>query len=227
MNRLLILIFFGLILYSCSPTRFYKPLEKGEKAVTASLGGPLINVPNMATIPIPFTTIGYGQGVTDDLTIYGAWHTTSSIFGVAHIDFGSTYRLWKNDKMGVSTAIGGNFLIDVFEWNPSFYPQISANYYYRYKNVESKQLIFDLYIGTENWIDLRSNKAHNVHNTIRWLWNMHLGHSVSKNLWSYQFEEKLLAPYLNNDVVVDYISPLRDKGAVGIYFGVQRLIGKK
>lgn len=211
---------------SCSPTRFYKPLEQGEQTITASFGGPIINVPGIASMPIPFTTIGYGRGITKELTVFGAWHTASSIFGVAHLDLGATHGIWKNEKMGLSASASSHFMIDIFEWKPSLYPQISANYYYTLKRNESKKSHFDFYLGTENWIDLRSRLAHDVPNTNRLLWNMHIGQSYQKNLWSYQLEFKLLAPYLNNDVVVDYISPLGNRGGMGIYFGIQRKIGK-
>lgn len=228
-NSVSIRFFVGILavyfISSCAPTRFYKPLESGEQAVTASFGGPLIRVPNIATMPIPFTSLGYGRGITDKTTVFGSWHTTSSIFGVAHIDFGATQGLWNKDNMGLSAGLSAHFLIDVFEWNPSLYPQLSANYYWTYKSTEKSK--GELYLGTENWLDLRSRLAHNVPNTNRLLWNMHIGHSFYKNLWSYQLEFKLLAPYLNNDVVVDYISPFGNQGAVGIYFGVQRKIGKK
>jgi len=214
-------------LFSCAPTRFYKPLEKGEQALTATFGGPLINVPNVASMPIPFTSLGYGRGITDDLTVFGSWQTTSSIFGVVHVDFGASHQLWKKENMGISAALGSHFLIDIFEWKPSLYPQLSANYYYTYKQNAEKNSSADFYVGTENWFDLRARLAHDVPNTNRVLWNMHLGHTFNKNLWSYQLEVKILAPYLNNDVVVDYISPFGNKGGMGFYFGVQRKIGKK
>ncbi len=216
-----------LLLLSCAPTRFYKPLEKGEQAVTATFGGPLINIPNVAPMPIPFTSLGYGRGISDKLTVFGSWQTTSSIFGVIHLDFGATQHLWKNEKMGLSATLGGNFLVDIFKWEPSLYPQLSANYYYTYKQNQENNSMSDFYVGTENWFDLRSNLAHEVPNSYRILWNIHLGHTFRKNLWSYQIEVKLLAPYLNNDVVVDYISPFGQRGGMGFYFGVQRKIGKK
>jgi hypothetical protein len=215
------------VVNSCAPTRFYKPLQRGEQAITATFGGPLIRVPNVAPMPIPFTSIGYGRGLTKNITAYGSWQTTSAVFGVVHFDFGATHRIWNNDKMGVSGSVGGNFLIDVFEWNPSLYPQLSANYYYTYRQNTEKNRNLEFYVGTENWLDLRSKLAHDVPNPNRFLWNMHLGHTFKNNSWSYQLEVKMLAPYINNDVVVDYISPFGNRGGLGFYFGVQRIIGKK
>ena len=70
------------VFYSCAPSRFVQPLEKDEKAITASLGGPLTQIPGVATIPIPHTNITYGQGITDKITVFGGW-----IFKIASIFF--------------------------------------------------------------------------------------------------------------------------------------------
>lgn len=53
---------FILSVYACSPTRYVVPLEKGDKEVTAHFGGPMVNFAG-APIPIPLTSIGYGQGL--------------------------------------------------------------------------------------------------------------------------------------------------------------------
>jgi hypothetical protein len=214
-------------LYSCAPTRYYKPLDTGEHAVHASFGGPIIQVPGIATMPIPFTSVGYGYGLRDNLTLYGSWQTTSAIFGVIHTDFGATMNIWHNETMGVSVSPGFTFLIDGFDWKPSLYPQLDLNYYWTYGRKQDQNKSQDFYVGFDNWLDLRARLAHDVPNTNRLIWNTHIGHSFNRNLWSYQLELKLLAPYINNNVVVDYVSPLGDNGAVGFYFGVKRIIGRK
>jgi hypothetical protein len=214
-------------LFSCAPTRYYKPLDSGEHSVHASFGGPIIQVPGIATIPIPFTSVGYGYGLKDNLTVYGSWQTTSALFGVIHTDIGATMNIWQNESMGLSVSPGFNFLIDAFEWKPSLYPQLDINYYWTYGRKCEQGKSQDFYFGFDNWFDLRSKLAHDVPNTNRIIWNTHVGHSFNRNLWSYQLELKLLAPYLNNNVVVDYVSPLGDRGAIGFYFGVKRTLGKK
>ncbi len=216
-----------LLLYGCAPTRYYKPLESGEHSVHASFGGPIIQVPGIATMPIPFTSVGYGYGLRDNLTVYGSWQTTSAIFGVIHTDFGATMNLWNNEKMGVSVSPGFTFLVDAFEWKPSLYPQLDLNYYWTYGRKLDQGKSQDFYFGFDNWFDLRGRLAHDVPNPNRIIWNTHIGHSFNRNLWSYQLELKVLAPYLNNDVVVEYVSPFGNRGAIGFYFGVKRTIGGK
>ena len=224
MNKFIIFLLFtlSLLALACSPARYYKPLEEGAHSLHGSFGGPIVNVPNIATIPIPFTIVGYGYGLKNDLTIYGSWQTTSAIFGVIHTDIGATYQFWSNENMGVSVSPGFHFLMDVFEWNPSIYPQLDLNYYLSYGKNRTFGKSQEFYFGFNNWFDLRSTLAHEVPNSNRIIWNTHIGHSFIRNKWTYQLEAKLLAPYLNNEVVVNYVSPFRNSGAIGFYFGIKR-----
>jgi hypothetical protein len=87
--------------------------------------------------------------------------------------------------MGLTASASSHFMFDIFKWKPSLYPQISAYYYYTFKQNESKKSQLEFYVGTENWFDLRSRLAHDVPKTNRLLWNLHIGQSYQKNLWSY------------------------------------------
>lgn len=185
----------------------------------------MIRVPGVAPMPIPFTTLGYGRGVTDDITVFGSWHPTSSVFGVWQFDAGASFRLWKNDNMGVSVSPVLNGMVDIFDAQFNFYPQLDANYYWEYKNDADKKN--DLYIGFDNWLDPKNEQAHGQPNDVRWIWNTHVGHTFTRGNWSYQLEVKIMAPYIDNNVVVDYISPFGDRGGMGFYFGVIRTFGGK
>src|ERR1043165_524083 len=92
------------VLASCAPARFVKPLAKGEQALTASLGGPLIKFAG-APVPIPLTTICYGKGITDKITLFSAIHLTSALFGNAQAEAGMLCTAFeKKDVCGVSFA---------------------------------------------------------------------------------------------------------------------------
>lgn len=65
-------------LASCAPARFVEPLKKGQQVITGNFGGPVAKIPGIGAIPIPFTAVGYGYGVTNKTTIFGNVHTTSS-----------------------------------------------------------------------------------------------------------------------------------------------------
>src|SRR5690242_18275035 len=90
--KLYALLAFLALLASCAPCRYVKPLAKKQSAASFSFGGPLIMFSG-TPIPVPFTTIGYGYGLTDNVTTYGNVHTTSALFGNAQVDLGSTLNI--------------------------------------------------------------------------------------------------------------------------------------
>ena len=87
MNRTILIAACVFAISSCAPSRYVRPLEEGQKAITGNLGGPLIKFSGM-TIPLPLTAISLGYGLKDNLTIYGGVHTTALSFGVIQGDFG-------------------------------------------------------------------------------------------------------------------------------------------
>lgn len=224
-------LFIGIvILSSCAPSRFVKPLEHKQHAISGSFGGPLATIPGVATIPLPYTSLGYGYGLKPSTTIYANWYTTAAIFGVSQFDAGVTQNLWKNanSKMGISISPAVNFYYDVFENNKRFYPQLDANYYFDYwhktkENAKGNEKLKtnNFYVGFSNWFDLKSTKAHNQPQTNHLIFSPQFGHNFERNNWNYTLEVKLLAPYKSNqDIVLDYVSPFGKRGAMGIYFGI-------
>jgi hypothetical protein len=218
------------ILSACAPSRFVKPLEHKQHAISGSFGGPLATIPGVATIPLPYTSLGYGYGLKPSTTIYANWYTTAAIFGVVQFDAGITKGLWKNPNstMGVSISPSVNFYSDVFEHNTRIYPQLDANYYFDYwhKSKENargkeKQKTNNFYVGFSSMYDLKRTKAHNQPQTNHMIFSPQFGHTFERNNWNYTLEVKLLAPYKSNqDIVLDYVSPFGNKGAMGIYFGI-------
>ena len=219
-----------LITYSCAPTRFVKPLDKNQHAVTASFGGALTNVPGVAVIPIPNTSFGYGFGATNTTTLYGSWYSTAAMFGVFQMDVGITQLVWKDTvkHMGVTVSPGINFMVDVFEKNARTWPQLDANYYFDYRLSQAKKRngrdqwrTNTLYLGMANWIELQSTRAHEVDQANRVIFSPQIGHIYERNNWSFSTELKFLAPYAKNtEIVVDYLSAFKGRGALGFYMGL-------
>ncbi|MFZ9612450.1 MAG: hypothetical protein ACO29Q_04140, partial [Crocinitomicaceae bacterium] len=58
-----------LVFASCAPARFVEPLKKGQQVITGNFGGPVAKIPGIGAIPIPFTSIGYGRGLTNKTTV--------------------------------------------------------------------------------------------------------------------------------------------------------------
>jgi hypothetical protein len=213
-----------LLIASCAPSNFVKPLEYKQKAVTASLGGALAQVPGIGTLPMPNTTLGFAYGVRKSTTIYTQIYTTSAIFGVAHLNLGCTHRAWesKNTKMGVSFSPNAQLMLDVFEKNFSLYPQLDGNWYwtYRCKDRGEKSNSNFLYVGCSNWLEMRGNKAHLIDQEKRWLFMPEIGHTFERKHLNIQTEFKWIGPNRSNQgIVVDYVSPTT-KGALAFYVGL-------
>jgi hypothetical protein len=209
---------------SCAPSNFIVPLKKGEHAVSASLGGPLVAIPGIATIPIPNTTLGYGYGISEKGTLSAALYPTAALYGVFQFTGGYTYELWKNNRSHVTAKIGFDLMTDVFEKNTRFWPQLDANYGYVYQNKESDETTKRklVYAGLSNWFELNRIKALGEKQTNYIFFNPHIGHQIKRNNWAFNFEIALLAPNLSNEkVVLNYKSVLGNQGATGIYFGLQ------
>ena len=225
-----LLILIGLA--SCAPARFVEPLKKGQQVITGNFGGPVAKIPGIGNIPIPYTAIGYGRGLTDKTTVFGNLHTTSLLFGIGQTDLGVSQSIWKNDKMGVSAQGSMNILVDFYTGANRFWPQVDANYYFKYGKhskpvqldamckVDSKHYNF-FYAGISNWFDPYKTESQGRPNAQFWIPSVQLGHQWIRPKWSYQAELKMLAPNQSNEnIVVNYPSMLNNRGALGLYFGI-------
>ncbi|MEN9700384.1 MAG: hypothetical protein RLZZ301_1582 [Bacteroidota bacterium] len=220
------------LIWSCAPARFVEPLKKGEQVITGHFGGPIAKVPGIGTIPIPFSSIGYGRGLTDQTTVFGQLHLTSLAFGVGQFEFGASQKIWSNDRMGVSMQGNANFLIDFYTGNNRLWPQLDANYYFKYGRQWRPEQLDRMcvvhhrnynyfYAGMSNWFDFYRIESQGRPNAQLWIPNFQVGHQWVRPKWSYQAEVKLLAPiYSNQGIVVPYPSLLQNRGALGAYFGI-------
>ena len=223
------------VLMGCGPSRFVEPLERGENAVSVSIGGPMANVPGIATIPLPFTSIGYGRGITSNITAFGSWYSTAAVLGVAQFDGGVTIKLIESQKQkhGLSCTPSFNTALDFYANQFKFWPKLDANYYWRYNH--RQQIQDDLltnggrpkanlfYAGIGTWYELDGSRAHNEKQNTRIIPILNIGHDLNWKNWTFKTEVKLIAPFSSNqDIVVDYVSPMGEQGALGLYFGFVR-----
>ncbi len=223
MNRTILIAACVFAISSCAPSRYVRPLEEGQKAITGNLGGPLIKFSGM-TIPLPLTAISLGYGLKDNLTIYGGVHTTALSFGVIQGDFGVVKEFIKPDtllkfKPGFSMSYTTNLLVDTWEKNFKFWPQIDANLFWNF-NLKRKDYF---YLGVSNWFELAARRAHGEPQLNRWLFNPQAGITFDQPNWSYNVEAKYLAPnFSNQNIVVDYAKPWGENGGLGIYFSISK-----
>ncbi|PKR79990.1 hypothetical protein CW751_12255 [Brumimicrobium salinarum] len=229
---LLILVFF---FSACGPARFVEPLKKRENAVAIDLGGPLVNIPGVAPMPMPFSSITYGRGISNNLTLHGSWYSTAAIFGVAQFEVNGTYGFWRSrdKKHGASAILGFNTAMDVFENEIKFWPKLDAHYYFKYnfKALKQDDLLTSggkpaanlLYAGIGTWYELDKTRAHNEEQQTFVVPMLNIGHDLNWKRWTFKTEIKLIAPFTSNeDIVLDYISLTGKKGATGLYFGLIR-----
>jgi len=209
-------------LYACNASRVIKPLEKGEKRIGASLGGPAITYANVP-MPLPLSSVTYSQGLDTGITLTASLQTTSMLFGVAHVDATLGIKAYESasGKFGITGSPGIHLLYDFYEGNYRNYPQLEALSWWRYG---SKNHL--LYGGLGTWIELVRVKAHNEVQDNEFMPYLMLGHQWNRARWSFLAELKYLGFQHNTSrVVVDYVSPA-NRGALGAYFGASWRITK-
>lgn len=215
-------IFIGLltviIASACNPTRVVKPLGKGELQGGVSLGGPAITMGSLPVL-VPLTSIHAAYGYSENTSVFGSLQTTSLLFGVIHTDIGVTKHIKKQNGYmpAISTSAIVNFMVDRWDWRSSVLPQLDVNFYWQYKQKPNV-----LYTGLQNWLELRTTRAHGEIQPVNWLPAISLGHQWVKQKYNWQLEARYIGfTQSNKNIVVDYISP-GNNGALGLYFGVQR-----
>ncbi len=215
-HLLLSVIFIGL--FSCSPSRYVKPLKNKQQALSFSFGGPGIMYSG-APIPIPFSTLAYARGLNNAITAIGAFHFTSSLFGNLQADLGASCKLFElNSGLGLSAAPALQLAFRPGSSNSMrAWPSGDVNLYYHVMNKPSY-----LYGGMNAWFELSKYKAHQQLQTRHVIPNLQLGYVLVKSNWQHQFELKFLGIGIpNTPGVVDYVG-VNGKGSIGFYYNLIR-----
>jgi hypothetical protein len=212
-------LFIVVILFqNCAPSRFVRPLEKKQQAVSFSFGGPLIKFRN-APIPIPFTTLAYGYGLSERATGYIGLHTTSLLFGNLQSDIGTTIGLSKpGERYGFSASPALQTAYNIRNQTGfRVWPSLDLNAYWQPREKPSY-----VYAGVNAWFETETKKAHEQPQSRHAIPNLHLGYTVVKTKWQHQFEFSYLGlGIVNTPGVVDYIG-VSGKGTLGIYYSLIR-----
>jgi hypothetical protein len=205
-------------LSACSPSRFVRPLEKGQTAISADLGGPLVKFAG-TTVPIPLSSISVGHGFSSTCTGFAGLHTTAMVYKTVHLDVGFTKQLSeaRGWRPGFSVSPMLNFMISTRDKAYRFFPQLDVNAFWNY----GKKNHF-CYVGIANFIETRGLRSYNEMQSANVIPNFHVGNTFNRTKMNYTLEAKYLAPFLSNtDKVVKYAS-IGEKGAIGVYFSIAR-----
>ncbi len=221
-NRLAACLLSLVLLASCAPTHYVRPLQKGELAITGTLGGSIFT--NFGyPMPIPNTTVGAGYGITEKLTGYAALYPTSMAFGVLQFDIGGVYGILqpKGWRPGVSVAPGLNLAGDVWESKFKIWPQLDANAYWNYGKHRNY-----VYAGLSSWYELAGKRAHGQDQPQFILPGFQVGHTLSSKRFDFTAELKFNNVVKSNqDLTISWLG-LGTNGAMGIYFGLTKRFGK-
>ncbi len=204
---------------SCSPARFVQTLDKGEHAANLSLGGPLIGFAG-ATIPIPFVTATYGYGLDSATTLFAAFNLTSALYQNFQIEAGATRRLLKPNRWQPGISLTPSMQLIYHDRQArKLYPILDINLYWNYGKRKHYW-----YAGLNNWFELSGQRVHGQSQTRHWTLSPQLGHVFNmKRRWEWITEFKVIAPGRSNQqLVVDYKTPLGTHGALGIYMGLSK-----
>ncbi len=82
-----------------------------------------------------------------------------------------------------------------------------------------------IYIGVSNWVELATKRYDGVSQPTNLFLLPQLGINMGGEHWKYNLEMKYMGlGASNNNTVVSYVNPISDKGAIGVYFTVSRII---
>lgn len=219
----LLVLSITMFFYQCAPSRIIKPLDEGQQSISASLGGPMAQVPGVGTLPIPFTNVSYSRGFKHNLTATGSLYPTAALFGVYQIDLGANYGIVKKEKWGISSTLLLNNAIDQWEGHYKLWPNLDLNGYYEL-TTSSEKGSWLFYGGCNNWFELAKTGAHGRTQNTHWIFSPQVGAMWQTSKWKYQLEYKLIGPNLSNqNFVVSYSSTLPNTGANGLYISFHRL----
>lgn len=210
-------------LSSCVPSRYVKPLEKGEVAASATLGGILFK--NFGfPLPTPFATVGAGYGIKEDLTAYGGLNLTSLAFGNVQFDLGMTKSFLEPEgwRPGISVSPSLN-VVGSFNNGGAFrvWPALDVNAWWEYNEKGSF-----FYAGMAAWFELAGTRANGAQQPQHILPGVQLGHTFMGKSLDFTAEVKWSNFVTNNrDSASDWIG-IGEQGAVGVFLGITKRFGK-
>jgi hypothetical protein len=199
----------------CGTVTAVTPLNRGESALSASLGGPVTNVSGM-NIPLPYAVARYRYGLTDQAGIYAGVHLLAAGLGVAGFDVGFSYHfLQQQGLIPTVGAIAGITALIKPGGGEAMFPQLDLVASYRMGDR------FTTYFGSQSMYQFQSKPNVVLAPFIGTGWR--ISDPLSLNL-----EAKWYAPTEKTEPrIVDYSLPISNHGAVGFVLGANWLFGGK
>lgn len=218
--KLNLLIFIAIILLgnACSTARFVEPLEKDEWAIGANAGGPIIDFAG-ATIPVPLTSIVAGYGLRDNLTTYGALHTTSLLYKTFQLELGIRGNLYESKGFIPSVSYLGaiHSNVSLRDGQSRFFPELNITPYWKYGN-------WTTYLNGVAFLDFyKLNKKNYGYDKI-FVEGLAIGQQYKHKSWTFGIEYKRLAQWADSNVSIVGYKSANNMGAHGVYFQIFKTI---
>jgi hypothetical protein len=203
---------------ACATYNNARPLEPGQHAISATFGGPLTEVPNVGTIPLPNLTLEGRHGVAHHLDVNYGLHILPLAFGVAGMHVGGTYQLFDQPTVVVpALSVGQRFFaftnaIDTRKPNPSSFAMSQTDLTTSWEVLD--QLVW---IGASGYLPF--NEPH-----------LHLAPFAGVELRPFEFlrlgvEARWLNPAINQEfAVVNWVAP-DSHGAILVTAGLAFVFG--
>jgi len=201
-----------ILLASCASIKTIEPMQKGEKKLTADLGGPLIR---FSGIPIfmPLSSLGGAYGINNNVSAFASLHTTSLMYRTLQLETSVNTSLYRFGKSGISANWGAYTFFTLRDSKMAFYPYADFNYYLHYHAKPHYA-----YFSFTPIFEIHRKKAFDEPLNSRMIPNLTLGHRWVSEKHEWGVELKWLNFVADNrNIVVDYIAPGK-KGALGLYF---------
>jgi hypothetical protein len=208
-------------LNACSPSRYVRPLQEKQGAISATLGGPVFT--NFgAPIPAPMTTLTGAYGFSDKFTGFATLHPTAAAFGVIQVDAGFVRSLIRPDgwQPGVSVNPTLGFAVDTWEGRTKLWPQLDLNAWWEYGDRRHY-----LYAGFSAWFELAGTRANDAPQTQHVLPAFQIGNVLSFKSIDFQLELKANNfTQINRDATISWLG-IGGRGGLGFYLGVCKRFG--
>jgi hypothetical protein len=218
----LLVFTFVLAILSCSPVRCVRSLEKGQSAVSLSLGGPITQVGKIY-LPLPMLCMGYNYGLFETADIQGGINFTDLVFGIANVEAGANWRplFPENFRPGFIVSPRLMAMTDFKPGASRLYPEIGLTALWKIR-----QQIY-CYVGWDNWIELNDSRDDGAKQHHHVLVAPYIGTDFGNDCWRFQAEVKLYTPNLGNKGRPAKNIGVGDKGIFGVFLGASRYFGTK
>lgn len=212
----------GLLALSCSSIRQVQPLDVGQSAVHATLGGPIADVGRIY-IPLPLLSLGYNYGLVKSVDVEAGVGITHALFGIMAIDLGANWRPIVSNGLipGVIVSPQAHIMTDFKPSSLRVYPALNLTGWWNHRD-----WLYP-YLGIENWVEYHTQRTDGNPQTHHWLIAPYLGVTLTHGAWEYQVEGLVYEPNLRNDNGAPARIGFGAYGSLGVFLGAGYEFGKK